>query len=221
MPLAMDQIEIVKSKTLASLVQERIIRLIRDGDLAPGAKLVEADFTSRLDVNRAAIREAFRALEEAGLVKLEKNRGVSVRSFGPNEAVELYEMRVCFEEMGTRRLAGRIADAQLDELRRFNGQLAVLARKSRLNEYYPINLAFHDRIIELAGHGTLLGMYRRLTDQMHLVRRRGYETGDGLNKSHAEHEAILDALSARNAEAAAEAARMHATNGMSRYVDLH
>src|SRR4051794_31301267 len=105
-----DQLEIVKSKTLAMLVQERILRMIRDGELTSGAKLVEANFTSRLNVNRAAVREAFRALEEAGLVKLEKNRGVFVREFQADEAVELYEVRARLEEMGTRRLAGNITD---------------------------------------------------------------------------------------------------------------
>ena len=215
-----DKLEIVKSKTLAMLVQERIIQMIRDGELASGAKLVEAGLTSRFNVNRAAVREAFRALEEAGLVKLEKNRGVFVHEVQLDEALDLYEMRACFEEMGTGRAAESITDAHFEELMRINDRLGVYAQENAIDNYYPLNIAFHDRIFQLSENNVLLGMYRRLADQMHLLRQRGYEIGGGLSKAHAEHDAILKALATRNVERAAKAARMHALDGMQRYIEL-
>src|SRR5882757_9530307 len=109
------QIELVQSRTLASLVHGEIVRMIRDGELTSGVKLNEVSLTGRLGVSRAAVREAFRALEEAGLVRLEKNRGVFVREFSKTEAVELYELRACLEEMAGQRLASAITDAQLGE----------------------------------------------------------------------------------------------------------
>jgi DNA-binding GntR family transcriptional regulator len=220
MPTATDHLEIVKSKTLAALGQEVITRMIRDGELEPGAKLVEADFTRRLDVNRAAVREAFRALEEAGLVKLEKNRGVYVRRFRPDEAVDLYEMRACLEEMGARRLAERITDAQLRQLTEVNARFGTYAEGNCMDEYSPLDIEFHDRLTEWAGNKALLNMYRRLADQMHLVRRRSYQTGEELRKAHAEHDAILKALAARDVGRAGRAARAHALGGMQRHIEL-
>ena len=212
------RLELVQSKTLAALVQEEVAGMIRDGQLAAGARLVESWFTSRLNVNRAAVREAFRALEEAGLVRLEKNRGAFVREFSKEEAVELYEMRSCFEEMIGRRLAGTITDTQHDELSRFNARLGVLGSRSAINQYYPLNIRFHARLAELARHTVLLDNYRRLTDQMHLIRRCGYELGGGLVQSHAEHVVILDALIRRDPDEAARAMRTHNENGLRRYL---
>ncbi|QCO00071.1 FCD domain-containing protein (plasmid) [Azospirillum argentinense] len=218
MPTVEDQLELVRSKTLATLVQERIVRMVREGELISGDKLVETTFTAKLNVNRAAVREAFRGLEEAGLVKLEKNRGVFVRDFLPREAIELYEMRACLEEMGARRLAGTITDAQLAELKDINGRLLICARNKDIESYYPLNIEFHDRMIEMTEHNVLQETYRRLVDRMHLLRRRGYETGDGLIESNDEHDAVLEALAERDVERTAAAARVHVMKGMQRYV---
>jgi len=217
---SLQQIEFLQSKTLASLVQDEIIRMIKDGELSSGAKLVEASFTNRLNISRAGVREAFRALEEAGLVRLEKNRGAYVRDFSKTEAVELFEMRSCLEEMAGRRLAEKITDQQIEELQRLNERLSAFAKKSAIDQYYPLNITFHDRFVEFSHHAALRAMYRRLTDQMHLLRRRGYESGDGLLKSHAEHAAILDALASREADAIVLAIKTHSMNGMMRYLAL-
>ncbi|HEY4806123.1 MAG TPA: winged helix-turn-helix domain-containing protein, partial [Paraburkholderia sp.] len=76
-PLAM-----VRQHSLTALVRDEIERRIAAGLLAPGDKLNEADWAARLAVSRGPVREAFRALEQAGLVRNEKHRGVFVRSVG-------------------------------------------------------------------------------------------------------------------------------------------
>jgi DNA-binding FadR family transcriptional regulator len=47
-----------------------------------------------------ALREAFRMLEEAGLVRTEKNRGVFVRDIPIEEAVEIFDLRAMDELVG-------------------------------------------------------------------------------------------------------------------------
>ena len=59
--------------------QQELERMILAGELPAGSKLNEAAIAERLGVSRGPVREAFRALEESGLVELEKNRGVFVR----------------------------------------------------------------------------------------------------------------------------------------------
>ena len=72
-------IDLLRSQTLSGLVQEEILREIKTGQLEAGAKLNEIELAERLQISRSPVREAFRALEEAGLVRLEKNRGVFIR----------------------------------------------------------------------------------------------------------------------------------------------
>src|SRR5438552_7799690 len=78
-PEAAHTIALVQSNSLPNLVQQELERMILTGELPAGAKLTEAALAERLGVSRGPVREAFRALEEVGLVRLEKNRGVFVR----------------------------------------------------------------------------------------------------------------------------------------------
>ena len=73
------RIALLQIELAPTLVQHELERMILAGELAPGAKLNEVAIAERLGVSRGPVREAFRALEEAGLVRLEKNRGVFVR----------------------------------------------------------------------------------------------------------------------------------------------
>jgi DNA-binding FadR family transcriptional regulator len=72
-------IALVQSSSLPMLVQKELERMILTGEQPAGSKLNEAAIAARLGVSRGPVREAFRALEESGLVRLQKNRGVYVR----------------------------------------------------------------------------------------------------------------------------------------------
>ena len=72
-------IALLQTQSLTTVVQQDIERAILAGEYAPGSKLVEATLAEKMGVSRGPVREAFRMLEEAGLVRTEKNRGVFVR----------------------------------------------------------------------------------------------------------------------------------------------
>src|SRR5262245_43228518 len=91
-------IELLQSHSLTTLVQHELERRSLAGELAPGDKLNEADIAGALNVSRGPVREAFRALEQAGLVRTEKNRGVFVRQVSIREADEIYEVRAGLDE---------------------------------------------------------------------------------------------------------------------------
>ena len=79
-------IALVRSNSLPTLVHRELERMILAGELAVGAKLNEEAVAELLGVSRGPVREAFRALEESGLVRLEMNRGVFVRQISVEEA---------------------------------------------------------------------------------------------------------------------------------------
>jgi len=212
---ARSAIELVRTASLATLVQDEIVRMLRAGELAAGAKLNEQAIAGRLGVSRGPVREAFRALEESGLVRCEKNRGVFVREITAAEAAELYALRAGLDELAARLLAPIVTDEQVAELRRMVTQLDQLG-PAGIDAYFPLNLAFHDRIVAMTGNGKLLITYRRVINEMHLLRRHGLTAGGGLKVSNAEHRAIVDALARRDVAAATRAAREHVTAGGAR-----
>jgi phosphonate utilization transcriptional regulator len=202
-------IALVQSSSLPMLVQKELERMILAGEFAAGAKLNEASLADSLGVSRGPVREAFRALEESGLVRLEKNRGVFVRQISVAEANEIYEVRAVLDEWTGRKLAQTTTPEQVRELRTFVERMDRAAAKDDVHAYWLLNLDFHDRLVSLAGNAKLLATYRRLVNELNLFRRQTLAQGGTLPVSTREHRDIVDKIAAGNAAGAGRALYDH------------
>ena len=104
-------IVLLQSQSLTMLVQRELERMILSGEIVGGEKLNEINLATRLGVSRGPVRESFRALEETGLVRIEKNRGVFVREISIVEADDIYELRATLDQLAGTKLAQTITPA--------------------------------------------------------------------------------------------------------------
>lgn len=208
-PQATTPLALLRSRSLATAVQQEIEHAILRGELAPGAKLNEATLAEGMGVSRGPVREALRMLETAGLVQQAKNRGAFVRDISLAEALEIYELRAMMEEAVGRALAGAVTAAQLKALR---AQVDALRRASRAGDvdaYHLLNLEFHNQLVGFAGNRKLAETYRRLINELSLFRRRNLADAALLPPSAADHDAIVKAIESGDAERAGRALREH------------
>ena len=203
-------IALIQAHSLPALVQRELARMILAGDLPAGAQLREVEVASMLGVSRGPVREAFRALEESGLVRLEKNRGVFVRQIGLDEVDQIFELRAVLDEFAGRRAAQKATPAQTAELRGLVERMEKAAARGDVDDYHQANVAFHDRIVELAGNPKLTFLYRRLVNELHLHRRASLGQQGILPLSMREHRAIVDHIASGHAAAAGRALHEHA-----------
>ncbi len=202
-------IAMLRNSSLASAVQQEIERMIFVGELGPGDKLTEAWLAERLGVSRGPVREAFRVLEEAGLLQLEKNRGVFVREIPIEEVLEIYELRAMMEAHVGAALARIATGTQLQELQKLVAQMESAAAEDDEPLYYRLNVEFHERLVDFAGNRKLLALYRKLTRELSLFRRRNLSDQAQLLVSVAEHRHILEAIASGDAVRAAQALSQH------------
>jgi phosphonate utilization transcriptional regulator len=203
-------IAVLQAHSLPALVQRELERMILAGDLAAGAKLREAEVAAMLGVSRGPVREAFRALEESGLVRLEKNRGVFVRQISVDEADDIFELRAVLDEFAGRRAAQNANRVEADELQALAQRMEQAVERGDVDGYHAANVAFHDRIVELAGNPKLTTLYRRLVNELHLHRRAALGQAGILPVSMREHRAIVEHIAARQPAAAGRALYEHA-----------
>lgn len=214
---------VLRTHSLPSLVQGELERMIREGDLQPGDALREVPLAAQLGVSRGPIREAFRALEEKGLVRVAKNRGVFVRSITAAEADEIYEVRAAIETLIIERLARspeRLQDAGLQALL---NQSERLAREADVASCHLLNLEFHERLAELSGNAALLQVYRRLVSELSLFRQQAHARSpdaSSLRRSVADHCQIHDALIAGRPREALKVLRRHVEESRQRLQKL-
>jgi len=202
-------IALVRSTSLSTLVESEVMRMILTGELDAGQQIKELAIAERLGVGRSSVREALRALEEAGLVSQQKNRGAFVRAPSAQEIREIFELRVLLEEAALRKLAQAASAAQLRHLRALLEQMDRAAREAQTDAYHALNIAFHEALIDFADNAKLAAIYRRLVNELALCRRRNLEDPGQLSLSVSEHRAIVRAIAAGDAEACAQALRAH------------
>ena len=198
-------LELLREQSLATLAQQELERRIVSGEFAAGAKLNEVDVATALGISRGPVREAFSALSQAGLVRVEKNRGVFVRQVSLEEASEFYEVRAALEGLIGKLAARRIAIDEIELLRGVVRRMQLVQKSRKADEYFALNVEFHDLLARAARNNALLANYRGVVNQLDLYRRATISRSlDNIPLSTAEHEAIVNAVSARD-EARAEA----------------
>ena len=211
-------IALLQSASLATAVQQEVERAILAGEYPPGSKLTEANLATRMGVSRGPVREAFRMLEEAGLVRTEKNRGVFVRDIPIDEAVEIFDLRAAMDELVGRQLARNITPAGLKEIRGLVDAMEKAVKAKDAYNYHLLNLRFHDRLVEMVGNRKLTAIYRKLIKELSLFRRLNLADGWLLPISAGEHRDIVKAIAAGDAEAAGRAMYQHVMDSKERTI---
>jgi len=196
---------------------QRIRDLVESGELVPGQRLVEPDLGAQLSVSRASLREAFRALEAEGLVRIERYKGASVRRLDRQELMELFEIRELLEGLAARRAAPLLARppyrATLATLQDAMEKAAVSRTGSRA--YTQLNRDFHDLVLQVAGSDQLsaLASHIRPPAILRIIHQKLLER-DSVDRSMAEHRAIFQSLLDGDGERAEAAMRKHIRSSM-------
>ncbi len=212
-------ITLLQTRSLVNVVHGELERMILSGRLAPGEKLTELTLAAKLGISRGPLREAFRMLEEAGLVRITKNRGVFVRDISVDEAVEIFDLRAVMDELVGRKLAENITPAQLKEIRGMVEAMEKSVKDKDAYHYHLLNLGFHDRLVELAGNSKLTEIYRKLIKELSLFRRLNLEDGWLMPVSAAEHRLIVKAIASGDADAAGKAMFEHVMDSKTRTIE--
>ena len=139
---------------------------ISDGDLLPGARLVEADLVAMLGVSRGNIRLAIDALDAEGLVERIPNRGARVRVISTDEAVAITEARMALEALIARKAAERITAAQAELLSTHLATLRGALDAGDLLKYSALIQRLHELVRDIAAQPVAGGLIDRLQAQL-------------------------------------------------------
>lgn len=211
-------LDILRTRSLASLAAQEIERLILAGELQAGERLNELALATRLGISRGPIREAMRVLEGAGLVVTVINQGSFVRKVSADEAIELYEIRVALTGHACARLARQATPAQIADLQALVRQMDAAQAAEDAAGYYALNLDFHLALIRCAGNRRALRIHEELGNELNLFRRRSLVSAEGMRASNAEHAQIVQAIADGDPIRARDAGETHIAHGMRRFI---
>ena len=227
----MDEFRAIQRKKSYVEVVEQLQELIEQGTLAPGQRLPpERDLAQRMGISRATLREALAALEILGYLKVVNGRGIFVakwqsrpRSAGvstarwvPDDAdspFHVLEVRRMLEPPAAALAAERIGPEELAQLQRLQERMQ---REVRATGRLPsdADYEFHLVISRASGNPLHFSLMRLVIERMEhplWTRLKGatYERPGRGDLYVSQHRAVVEAISARDPEAARAAMALH------------
>ncbi len=158
--------------SLTTLVRDEIERMILDGEIAAGERLNENALAASLNVSRGPVREATWSLEQAGLVKIVRNRGVFVRKISLEDALHLYDVRSGLARIAGRLAASRVTEEQIAGLQAVYDNLEKAREITDQRAYHEGNRQFHAKIVEIAANPRLSSYHETIEKELRLFVRQ-------------------------------------------------
>jgi GntR family transcriptional regulator of vanillate catabolism len=175
---------------LVDRITEDLRELILDNKIPPGAVLIQTEWAEKLQVSRTPLREAFRILEQDGLVQVSNgNRTIQVVQFSDRELRDLYQVREVIDGLAARLLAAKGLEPDTDA-----GLAGLLAAMDAAADpfdpaaWFSAHTAFHLRIAEASGNA-------RVRQQESLIKMTSFSLHSyiaGLPSASAKLETILE-----------------------------
>jgi DNA-binding GntR family transcriptional regulator len=193
---------------VAELLRQRIF----SSELAPGSWIDEMRLAEEYGISRTPMREALKVLAAEGLVTMKVRRGAYVTEVNDKDQRDVYHLLALLESDAAGVVANSASDAQLQDLKTLHQELASAVHDTE--RFFEVNERFHMRLLEIADNRWRDQMVADLRKVMKLNRHNSLLKSGRIEESLSEHQALLDALLARDATASAQRMRVHFENGL-------
>ena len=205
-------------RTMASLLADRIREDVLSGSLRPGSRLTMRDLTERYDAGAIPLREALSRLSTTGFITAEDQRGFRVADISAEEVLDIHTQRAELESMALRESI-RVGTVQW-EADLVAAHHAMVRMQSKLSgrplasnaEWEALHVQFHLRLVGASTSKWLQHFIRTLIEHSSRYRQVGSHIIAGTPPKRdvaAEHQAILDAALARDADLACALLKAH------------
>ena len=195
-------------------VAERLREQIFAHELAPGSWLDEQSLALAFGISRTPMREAIKVLASEGLVTTKMNKGAYVTQVDRQDLEQIFTVLSLLEGQAAKETAIRATEEQLTKLDDLHHRLEKAAADRDLEQFFEINVRFHDLIQEIAGNKWMNGVINDLRKVLKLQRRDSLSRSGRLLSSVVEHREILQAILKRDPLAAEAAMRQHLARGL-------
>ena len=226
-----DPIQSFTRKRLSDVVSDQIKRLISDGALMPGDRLpAERDLATQLGVSRPSLREALIRLEADGYIETSGRGGFTVVDVtapiiskplaelllqNPRTSADILELRQGLESISTVYAAECATAADLDKIRSAFEELKAGSLSGDRANLAELDAAFHlaiaDSTHNIALAHVMHGIHTLIREGMRQYRRLIDYDDAKERQLLTQHQAIFDAVMARDAQKARKAAERHLT----------
>ena len=219
MSMLVSGIDSIPRRSLHNELVERLRRLITRGELSPGQKIPEKVLCLQFGVSRTPLREALKVLASEGIVTLRPNRGAVVTALTVEELEEVFPVMGALEALSGEIACRHITDEEVEAIRALHETMVGHWKRREMQPNFQLNQAIHQAILDATRNETLKALYRGLSGRLLSARYVANMSPDRWAQAVAEHEAILQALEARDGARLSEILKTHLANKLATVKD--
>ncbi|WP_245986991.1 GntR family transcriptional regulator [Azospirillum thermophilum] len=197
----------------AEPIARRVFRVLRAAIVSmqfrPGQALSEQEIADQLGVSRQPVREAFIKLSEAGLLTIRPQRGTFVVKISVKQVLDARFVREAVELAVVRKSCETITPAGIATLRGLIAAQRETAEDPAPDRFLELDEAFHRAIADAADCDYAWRIVEETKAQMDRVRYLSLPHATPLKRLIAQHEAVAEAIAARDPARAEAAMGLH------------
>lgn len=201
--------DIQNHRPLREMVYEELKMQILTGAIIPGTRMMEVELAEQMGVSRTPIREAIRKLEKEGLVTIRPRRGAYASSINTDDMLDILEVRQNMEGLAAYFAASRMTPDQLDELKALSSKYNEAVIDGDMEAMIEFDTKFHRAIVDSCNNKILVQMIEQLQELVLRFRYIYYDSFKRAENMPEEHQAIVDAITRGDEDAARSAADIH------------
>jgi DNA-binding GntR family transcriptional regulator len=190
-------------------VAAQIAQDIQAGRLTPGTWLKQIELERRYACSRGDVRRALDELVTKRLVQHVPNRGHHVFELDPRRMADLMQLRVILEGAVADLIYDRADPAALRTLEGLAAAFDTAVRHGAPLEQHSINIAFHMAILDLCPNLELAQAAKDARHRLPSALVHQWTTRGWIEQSARDHNAMVDALRARDRAALRKAMVAH------------
>lgn len=184
-------IEPLMQQSTPSIIADKLRQAIGSGELKPGAQLSEADLARKFGVSRGPLREGMQRLTQEGLLVSIRHRGLFVIDMTPNDVRDMYLAREAIERAAARKILEGDYTAAGDALLDIVEQMAAVTTPAEVSD---LDIAFHERLVQLADSPRLTRMHRTFITETRMCIHALEESYSVSEVREEEHRAVATAI---------------------------
>jgi DNA-binding GntR family transcriptional regulator len=208
-------------KSIPDQIYEYLKTQILKGQIPPGERLAQERMAEQLNVSRMPVREAFRLLEQDGLVERVPQGGLKVTLVTLETIEHVMGTRAALEAYGIELACDQISEAAIEKLENIKRQAHEVLNQNSLDQsekakqFFELNTEFHDTIYEATGNPYLIKFISQLRNLVLRMRAIGLREASTWIQIWEEHDQLLDSLKRKDKETGRRCIRQHIENAAS------
>ncbi|MCC5938653.1 MAG: GntR family transcriptional regulator [Lunatimonas sp.] len=198
----------LKNDELGIQAYRELRKLIINGILAPGQKIIQEKLAAKLGISRTPLRVALHMLEAENLIEPKNKTGFKVKEIDNKEILEIFDCRIALESTAAGLLAKRINGKEAEKLKSFFLPFENEGLQKGSESYKKADTQFHNFIVEKCGNRYIDKLFKQGNLITYIERIGLIRPPEATLQDHID---IINAIINNDSEEAEKAMKVHLT----------